>query len=461
MERCLVIDTRNPQYDRYRVALMEPSTRLIATAAVKPLRILPRISILRWTRVAEQVQSTLKQLYGLNVIVLDVLVDDPSRSDLVVAAIHSSVSTNSLPHFLSWGYLENVYKDELSSSERSDLERLVNKGATGRGPFSRFGWEEEALSWVSEEVKIQRSEFTGEMKQFNAKADFALARFARRNAPPLWLKASADTVLPEYRITTTLASIIPDSVPPLLAFREDWQAWWMADAGRSLEEDLSDDQLDRAIVGLAEIQMATIGHVSTLLANGCSDQRLPTIRKKIPAMIACIDKAMSSPNQSSLSRLRPSRIHEVGSALERACLGLEALEIPDTLTHGDMNLGNILVEGERCVFTDWAQGAVGNPLVTLERFLSQITQYPAVRSLTPTLTNVFRRSWLALLNESQINGALHFVPLIAPALDLCGRSDLLSEDRIHQPEFHGYVRVLARNMDRATRDLEMKEIRCA
>jgi len=117
--------------------------------------------------------------------------------------------------------------------------------------------------------------------------------------------------------------------------------------------------------------------------------------------------------------------------------------------------------GHRCVFIDWAQASIGNPFVTFEQLRVQIAEDQNTAQWTPYMTEKYTKSWGQILSSSQINCALAVVPLISVALELCGRWTWLTSDRLHEARFQSYLRGLARQMDRAVRDLELREIICA
>ena len=426
IERCLLIAMRNPQYDRYRLVLVKSSTRRIFAEQSRRAFRLPRISIPRWTRAAEQVQAAIEETWGFKVVVIDFLGDSPGHDSIVIAELRDREGTTSLPHAHSWVRLSDIPEDEISGFERLTIGRLLDDGATGRGTFSRFRWIEEALDWVSSEAALDRAEFTDDIKQLNAAAASALVRFGRKEAPPIWFKAVGDEATREYRITTMLAGLFPEYLPTLVASRADWNAWWMEDAGQSLDDVRSPDVFRRVVLRLAELQKASIRYAPALLMGGCADQRTSILRARIPQMLEYIDEAMAWPSVSHASRLGANRLHEIESILDEACLSLEALGIPDTLMHSDLNFGNILVGPRGCVFTDWAHASVGNPFLSFEHLRVQLEQEPNIAPWVPRLTEIYQRSWREALTGSQIESALTLVPPIAVALHLSGRWDWLT-----------------------------------
>ena len=458
---CLLIAMSNPQYDHYRLVLVPASTRRIFVEDSQRSTDLPRIRIPRWTRAAEQVQTAIEERWRLKAVVIDFLGNGPGRDGIVVAELRGGNRMPPLPHSHSWARLSDIPEDAIAGSQRSTIEKLLNLGATGCGRFSRFGWIEEALDWVSAAADMDRAQFTGDIKQLNASADFALVRFGRKAAPPIWFKAVGDPSIAEYRITTTLAKLFPRFLPVLVASREDWNAWWMEDAGRSFDDARSADFFGQAVARLAELQKASIRYIPALLECGCADQRTSILRARIPEMMEYIDEAMAQLNLSQIPRLGSSRIRELGSILEEACFNLEALRIPDTLLHGDLGFGNLLMGLRGCVFTDWAQASIGNPFVTFEHLRGQIAQEANTAPWVPRLSEIYQESWRKVLTDAQIKCALALVPPIAVSQYLLGRWDWLATERRHDPKFQSYVRGLARQMDRAVQALELGEVLCA
>lgn len=399
--------------------------------------------------------------WGFKAVIVDFLGDKPGLDGVVIAELQDKNRLPSLPRSHSWCRLTDISEDEMANFERSTVERLLNDGTTGRGAFSRFGWVEEALDWVSTETPIDRAQFTGDIKQLNASANFALVRFGRISAPPIWFKAVGGPSIPEYRITTTLAKLLPQYLPSLVASREDWNGWWMEDAGRSLDDARSLDFFAQAVSRLASLQKASVHYIPALLAGGCADQRTALLRTRIPELMECIDGAMARPGVSHALRLGPNRIRAIGSILEEGCCGLDALGIPDTLLHGDIGFGNILVGCRGCVFTDWANASVGNPFVTFEHLRVQIAQESETASWVPRLIEVYQESWREVLIDDQIKCALALVPPVAVALDLLGRWDWLASERRNDPQFHSFVRGLARQMDHAAQAPELGTVLCA
>ena len=84
----------------------------------------------------------------------------------------------------------------------------------------------------------------------------------------------------------------------------------------------------------ARIQRAWLGRERELGSFGCRQRGLDELRSEAPQLAPLCDE-------------------------------LEALGIPDTLVHGDLHHGNMLVSGERTAVIDWSDAAIGHPFLDL------------------------------------------------------------------------------------------------
>ncbi len=351
---------KSPLFDRYRLVLLSSSTKHVFTEKIRCSFRLPRLSIPRWTRAAEQVQKAIESIWGIKGLILDFVGEEPGCDGVVIVALREGVHENRPPTSHSWVDLCDIPTDELNRSERDAIETLLMDGQTGRGPFSRFGWIEEAYRWIGNELHRNRAPLTSEILQLNASPNHALVRFGKRAESLLWVKAVTDPCDREYDITKLLGSIAPEYLPQIVASREDWKAWCMADAGWPLEQSLDIDLCSQVVRRLAELQIVSIHYADALLASGCRNLRPTLIRGQIPQMMKSAQEAMESQSSRFAPQLGPGQLGRLSMRLEEACIELVELNIPNTLMHGDFSLDNILVGRQACVFTDWAQASIGN-----------------------------------------------------------------------------------------------------
>ena len=84
-----------------------------------------------------------------------------------------------------------------------------------------------------------------------------------------------------------------------------------------------------------------------------------------------------------------------------ACAALVALDIPDTLVHGDLHPGNIVVSPTGPIVVDWSDAAVGNPFVDLATFLVRTKD----RDLRRRLVDAYVDGWDGVLPRSRLEVA--------------------------------------------------------
>lgn len=422
---------------------------------------LPRILVPRWSRAAEQIQAVIEQQWKFKAIVIDFLEEEPGREPIAIAELRNASKSSHLPREVSWVSLGEPSEGDIEGGGRRTVERLLSDGTTGRGVFSRFGWVEEAEEWIGAKAAIDRAQFCDDVGQFNAAADSALVRFGMRSGPPIWFKAAGDPSSSEYRVTAALARLFPDFLPSVIATREDWKAWAMEDAGQPLSSLHLPGAFGKAVSRLAAIQKASMDLITSLLAAGCDDRRLPVLRASIPLMMDLIRDAMARQDAGVIQPLTSIRIRALEAILTEACLGLEDLGIPDTLLHGDLSFENILVSPRGCVFTDWACVAVGNPFVTFEQLRAQIEQDKNAHAWLPVLTEIYLGSWLEMLSRSRIERALNLIPPIAEMTYLFDQWQRFGREHCSDPKFQSSIRAIARQIDRAARNIELRRVRCA
>jgi len=135
-------------------------------------------------------------------------------------------------------------------------------------------------------------------------------------------------------------------------------------------------------------------------------------------------------------------------------LRVEALGIPDTLLHNDLNRANILFDGERCVIADWSEAGVGNPFLSFERLCRLSAGNPR------ELRAIYSKVWLEHLDPSAIDEVYRLMPLLAMYAYLYGRGDWINHTSTVSLPFESCARSLARHMDRAAQSPVLLETLC-
>lgn len=444
-----------PQFDCYRLVLVSPRRRILVEKSAGRLS-LPQLLVPRWTRAARNVAALIKQKWNIQAVVLDFLGDHPGDGSVVLAEQIDGPQELRGDVDAVWQSLYAIREDELSRDERAVVHRLLDKGSTGRGPFSRLGWTEELLTWLSERLKLPRSQLSEQIMQLNASADAALVRISTRDGADYWFKAAGGSHPLERQITVMLSQQFPDYVPEVVAVHDKWNGWLMRDAGIPVLSSCSNPArlALEALHRLAMFQAAASSHVRRLLAAGCHDHRLHILRTQIAELTPYLEEAMREPGAQPGSRIGPSRLRFIAALIAEATLRLEDIGIPDTLMHCDMGLENIVASARGCAFIDWAQASVGHPFITFHHLRSQIAQHRKTRALIPRLEDTYLHVWDRSLPGKPHRQILRFVPLVALASVLCCRREWITAGQKRHPAAHSYGRVLARQMDLAARQIE-------
>ena len=240
----------------------------------------------------------------------------------------------------------------------------------------------------------------------------------------LYFKASPSYFGTEAALTARVAREFPDVSPRVVA----------ADAARGwlLMDDLGDDTLSTApsarvwrdaMGALARVQLAYAGDRAALgeLRDMGIERRSPaaaleTLRTWIADPDAAGIRLWRERLAESLRRLEP-RLDRLDDMRRR----LDALALPDTLDHGDLDSTNIFVQNARPILMDWSDAAISNPLFTAamiapvsrdpalaDAFLSHWTSFAAINDL--------RQAFAISKTLASIDRAAHYSANIVPYL---------------------------------------------
>lgn len=431
----------------YRCVLVSPHSHTVLAFADAVQYRLPRVHVPRATRTAQELRRVFKARWGLNILVLEIWASPCGLGACAVAELLTPEATS---------FFREVPADQLKSSELLEEEyrrlQLLLEGRP-KAHLSHLGWIDEVIAWMERVTGRTFSSSRG-IEQWNAGGGFALLRVCSDEGRQYWLKATGEPNSHELGVTDLLWKLCPDFLPRLVAIREDWNAWLTEDAGGPLPDAPGPHELASAAKRMAGLQLLTVGRTDEVLAAGAFDQRLPVLRSHIDSVIAYLIDAMARQTSTKSAPLSRDRLLELGEILRDTCFRLEAFDIPDALIHNDLNAGNILSDGTKCVFTDWSEAAVGNPLLSCER-LCQLS-----RPHAEGVRACYRDCWSPWLATGILEEAIALTPLLAIYAYLYGRGDWIGQTQGARPQFESYARSLARHMDRAAKDSSFMEALC-
>lgn len=437
---------RVPGTQEYRIVLVQPESHGVLALAARGSFRLPRVGIPSMRRPARELQKAIRATWEIAAFILDICAEPHGTSPCAIAELCSSRISPELENVV----LDRIPSSELTSEERRACEFLLERESTP--PVARIGWIDKALGWVASVTG--RSFSIESTEQMNAGGGFVLMRLRSDDGSVYWLKSTGVPNTHELSITSCLSGLCPEFLPKLVAIRSDWNAWLTKDAGEPLSTSYGDAALVRAVRSFASLQIRTTGAVDILFAAGAFDQRIPVLRRHLDHVVQFLIDAMARQTAAKVAPLSPHRVLELGEILRDALCQMESLGIPDALLHNDLNMGNILDDGTRCVFTDWSETAVGNPFLSFERFCLLNGDAEV------ELRRVYDEVWRESISHASIERACQLAPLLSIFAYLYGRGDWLWDTSKVTPQFQSYARSLARHLDRAAQNPELREALC-
>ena len=452
--------------DSYRLIVTRRNASEILLLQNGSGRALPRVEIQLQHRVAEQLASVVSREWGLEAYCLFVpSLQTPGRNGEAKCAVMESVRHNDkapagtywMPASVSAGCSDAGEAEAIKDS----LEELDSYSRGERlGPFAKPGWLRELFGWTQEQVAPLGLRVTGSFRQLNASPTFSLIRLETDNCA-LWFKATGEPNSHELPVSMLLARLFPTYVPRILGVHPSWNGWLSAEASGTALDEISDcSAWERVAKGLAELQIASIGKSAELMEGKCKDLRLPGIVKLIDPFLARMAEFMAAQEKRSPAPLANSELVSLGEGLKESCLLLQSFGLPDTIGHIDFNPGNILVSPDRCVFLDWAEGCVTNPVITFEYLRRHMerggVEEPAADS---RLSAAYLRPWAAFFSPDDLRRAVAAAPPVAVFVHAVAGDAWRTLDSVSNPALAGYFRSLTRRMYRdAVRAGERSEL---
>jgi len=266
----------------------------------------------------------------------------------------------------------------------------------------------------------------------------------------LWFKAAGEPNAYELPVTLLLSRLFPDYLPRIFGAHPSWNGWLSAEVpGMPLDETDDCFTWERAAKGLAELQIASIGQCTDLVDAQCKDMRLLEVEKDIAPFLSRMGEFMCVQEKNSPAPLTSGELASLGEGLKESFSLLRSFGFPDTLGHLDCNPGNIFVSPERCVFLDWAEACVTNPVITFE-YLRRHLERSDVKGAAADarITGAYLRPWSSLFSPEDLRWAIAAAPPVAAFVYASAGDSWRTLDPVSNPTLAGYFRSLTRRMYR-------------
>jgi hypothetical protein len=459
----LVSAVQNEQ-ETYRVIVLDRSGAQVLLVPNGQHHSLPWVELPRWQRVAENLTVAVREEWGEEIVGLFEL---PADNDGIryLAAEHLCTRSDpkmptrwlrvaALAEDLPFEYCDYTAIEKVTRLCRGEIE-----GAFA-GPFARLGWFYELRTWIDSVVEPIGFHVTGEFRQLNASPTFILLRF-ETDGPALWFKAVGEPSRREFAITCALAQLFPDHLPPMMATRPGWSGWLSGEVeGKLLSQVEEQAGWERAAAALARLQIESIDRGSQILGAGAHDLGFTVLSELVEPFLNGMEQLMERQTKVPPAILDRNDLRALADSLQSALDAMEASGIPDALGHLDLNPGNIIVSADRCVFLDWAEAYVGNPLFSLEYLVQHAQRAFGERSeLRTKLTAAYCAEWGNSISAAVIADVLGLAPLLAVFAYAAGTDTWRQPQELQDP-VAGYLRSLTRRMHREAKRLADRRTLC-
>lgn len=431
---------------------------------------LPSVAVLPGRRIAPQLAEQLHRQFGLRAYCLLVprnvthVEGDLQVKYAIMESLHADAYAPGGTCWMTRATIANMFPNSMGAQNaiKETLRQLDSHGNQARGSHcAKPGWLSRLFEWVQAQILPLGRDLTGDFNQLNASPDFSLIRF-ETTGPAVWFKATGAPNTHELPLTVCLAHLFPQYLPKLIGTQLDWNAWLSEEApGATLDQFTSAAEWESVATHLAQLQILSVANTAKLLAVGCKDLTLPRLTSSIAPFLASMSGLMDIQQKKSPPPLSQGQLDSLGEDLHEACSVFRTSDLPVTLGHIDFNSGNVIYSPDRCVFLDWAEGCVTNPLITFE-FLREYFRRSALASVRATekVTDAYIGPWRSLVPLSELARAMTVSPLLAVLAYAVTLHAQNSTDGYHDPTFAGLLRSLTRRMYQEAARLSARTRQC-
>jgi len=233
--------------------------------------------------------------------------------------------------------------------------------------WTTSGWLEKVSRWIRTQLDRYNLHLAGNIEQPHIRP-WSTVLTIPTDGGLLYFKATAPYLGYEPVLTDFLSSIRPDVMPDLLAIDQNRGWMLMRDSGTPLRTFI---KTEKSVERWQEIMPLYVGlqkelspRLNEILALGVPDRRL----KVLPPLFARLvkdERSLLLDQAESLTSDEYRRIKASVGEFEKMCLALDSFGIPATLHHDDFHDGNLFIQNERVIFTDWGESAITHPFFTL------------------------------------------------------------------------------------------------
>ena len=292
----------------------------------------------------------------------------------------------------------------------ADQERVI--------PWTRPGWLEQVSIWIHAELEGRGIEVSGQIEQPHSYPWSTVLRVPTGEGT-LYFKAASPVDPHEPVVLQSLARWRPDYVPELLSV--DVGRGWilMRDAGDTLRDAILPTQdicsWLHVLPLYADLQIEMAERVPELVALGVPDRRLPVLPDLYEPLLADVH-TLRIDQPKGLTSEQYRRLLDLAPRVTELCKQLAEYNIPETLNHGDLNDGNVLVRDGQPIFIDWGDSCVSHPFYSLRTVLVSAESSLGLEENSPELQplrDAYLEPWTRYASRDDLPAALDLAGRLA------------------------------------------------
>jgi Phosphotransferase enzyme family len=396
-----------------RVAIVDPiNMRILAVSDELEIR-LPRVSIPKGSRIAAAATEAIYEKFSINTIQLVSIADGESRGYFLVHELvtTSACATNSIG--LVRIALEDLVPDQLSETEGILLKRIIAGDASEFGRFAAVRWIDDLLSTSG--YGTDRSEWP-EIRHLNQGINFSLLSVTQYDKTKRWFKAVGVPNTHEYFVTIELHQRIPAMVPKLLKAIPEWHAWWSEDvaSGTRLDQSCDIEDWRRTLACLVGLQKQLASSSASFYDAGVETWTCSRLLSLLEPFFADATKASLAQTSERARRIEKVDLVGLRASIADGLSAVASSGLPDTLNHGDIGHGNILISARGPIFLDWAGCYVGPPFFVLEHLIADFDRcYPKRLQDVHLLRRTYWEGWQSHIAPESVRTMASVAPALA------------------------------------------------
>jgi len=319
-----------------------------------------------------------------------------------------------LPEGAIW--VGQSFVDDLPTGQKEVIDewfRCNDETTLIKTEWYRPGWFTKAATWMEEQFDERGIMMTAPVEQIRSWERSAILR-AQTTFGQFYFKALPVMFKHEPLLVKWLAHNYPQDFPKPLVL-DGWRRWLlMPDYGsQTLDNVLEIDQWETAFRRFAQLQISLSVRINDLIGLGCPDRRLYKLTDAIEPLLMNNVRSLSGSaielSEDNLAQLR-TRIPE----FKQICSDLSAYSIPTSLEHGDFWAGQVVLNGDKCVFIDWSDCSVSHPFFSLYFLMDEGIHLPDVPNVRERLRDAYLQPWRAYEPMDKLIEAFDLAMQLAP-----------------------------------------------